>query len=226
MERLARATAGIGDPARRNTVVAATIQGEREMPTLIVVGAQWGDEGKGKIVDLLTDRADLVVRYAGGNNAGHTIIIGGEKFVLHLIPSGILHAEEALLPRRRHGARPRGLPRRGRAPDRARREDRHAAEDRPRDAPDHAVPQDDRPREREAARQAQDRHDRPRHRAGLRRQDRADRHPRRRPDGPGGLPRQAGAQHRREELPLQGDLRDRHAQGGRRSTSATWSSAS
>jgi adenylosuccinate synthase len=64
------------------------------MPTLIVVGAQWGDEGKGKIVDLLTDRADLVVRYAGGNNAGHTIIVGGEKFVLHLIPSGILHAKK------------------------------------------------------------------------------------------------------------------------------------
>src|SRR5512134_333247 len=64
------------------------------MPTLIVVGAQWGDEGKGKIVDLLTDRADLVVRYAGGNNAGHTIIVGGEKFVLHLIPSGILHPKK------------------------------------------------------------------------------------------------------------------------------------
>jgi adenylosuccinate synthase len=64
------------------------------MATLIVVGAQWGDEGKGKVVDLLTDRADIVVRYAGGNNAGHTIITGGEKFILHLIPSGILHAKK------------------------------------------------------------------------------------------------------------------------------------
>jgi adenylosuccinate synthase len=55
------------------------------------VGTQWGDEGKGKIVDLLTRRAQLVVRYQGGNNAGHTLVVGGEKFIFHLIPSGILH---------------------------------------------------------------------------------------------------------------------------------------
>ena len=61
------------------------------MPNLIVLGTQWGDEGKGKIVDLLTDRADVIVRYQGGHNAGHTIVMDGEKFVLHLIPSGILH---------------------------------------------------------------------------------------------------------------------------------------
>jgi len=60
------------------------------MPNTILVGAQWGDEGKGKIIDFLTDEADLVVRSQGGNNAGHTIVIGGEKYVLHLIPSGIL----------------------------------------------------------------------------------------------------------------------------------------
>ena len=183
------------------------------MPTLIVVGAQWGDEGKGKIVDLLTDRADLVVRYAGGNNAGHTIIIGGEKFVLHLIPSGILHAKKRCFLGGGMVLDPEAFLAEVEKLDRARREDRHAAEDRPRDAPDHALPQDDRPREREAARQAQDRHDRPRHRPGLRRQGRAHRHPRRRPARPRGLPRQAGAQHRREELPLQGDLRDRHAEG-------------
>ena len=59
--------------------------------TLVVVGAQWGDEGKGKIVDMLTEDADMVVRYQGGNNAGHTVYIGGEKVVFHLIPSGILH---------------------------------------------------------------------------------------------------------------------------------------
>ncbi len=58
---------------------------------LCVVGMQWGDEGKGKIVDFLTDRFDVVVRYQGGGNAGHTVVIGPEKFVLHLIPSGILH---------------------------------------------------------------------------------------------------------------------------------------
>lgn len=59
--------------------------------TTCVVGVQWGDEGKGKIVDLLSHRADMVVRFQGGGNAGHTVVVGGEKFVLHLIPSGILH---------------------------------------------------------------------------------------------------------------------------------------
>jgi len=62
------------------------------MPNTIIVGAQWGDEGKGKIVDFLTDQADVVVRPQGGNNAGHTVISGGVKYVLHLIPSGILWA--------------------------------------------------------------------------------------------------------------------------------------
>jgi adenylosuccinate synthase len=61
------------------------------MQTLAIVGAQWGDEGKGKITDLLGEKCDLVVRYQGGNNAGHTIIVGEKKIVLHLIPSGILH---------------------------------------------------------------------------------------------------------------------------------------
>lgn len=61
------------------------------MPALVVVGAQWGDEGKGKIVDLYTPYSDLVVRFAGGANAGHTLVVGGEKVILHLIPSGILH---------------------------------------------------------------------------------------------------------------------------------------
>ena len=61
---------------------------------VVVLGTQWGDEGKGKIVDLLTDRADVIVRYQGGHNAGHTIVSSGEKFVLHLIPSGILHPDK------------------------------------------------------------------------------------------------------------------------------------
>ena len=61
------------------------------MPVLVVVGAQWGDEGKGKIIDLLTERADIVARYQGGHNAGHTVVVGKEEFILHLIPSGILH---------------------------------------------------------------------------------------------------------------------------------------
>jgi adenylosuccinate synthase len=62
------------------------------MSTIIILGAQWGDEGKGKLVDLLADRFDFIVRYQGGNNAGHTILIGDRKFVLRLIPSGILRA--------------------------------------------------------------------------------------------------------------------------------------
>ena len=60
------------------------------MANTILVGAQWGDEGKGKIIDVLAERSDLVVRSAGGNNAGHTVFIGRQKFVLHLVPSGIL----------------------------------------------------------------------------------------------------------------------------------------
>ena len=59
----------------------------------VVLGAQWGDEGKGKIVDLLTDDARVVVRFQGGNNAGHTLVVDGQKTVLHLIPSGILRKE-------------------------------------------------------------------------------------------------------------------------------------
>ena len=61
------------------------------MPGLVIVGAQWGDEGKGKVVDLLAEQADLVVRFQGGNNAGHTIVRGGETFKFHLVPSGILY---------------------------------------------------------------------------------------------------------------------------------------
>ncbi|CAG0969559.1 adenylosuccinate synthase [Geobacteraceae bacterium] len=61
------------------------------MANVVVVGAQWGDEGKGKVVDIYTEHADDVVRYQGGNNAGHTLVVDGEKTILHLIPSGILH---------------------------------------------------------------------------------------------------------------------------------------
>lgn len=63
------------------------------MSTLVVVGTQWGDEGKGKIVDLLTSRADVVVRFQGGSNAGHTLKVAGEQIIVHLIPSGILYPE-------------------------------------------------------------------------------------------------------------------------------------
>src|ERR671916_447365 len=61
------------------------------MPGTVIVGAQWGDEGKGKVVDLLAERAGVVIRFQGGNNAGHTIVRDGEVFKFHLIPSGILY---------------------------------------------------------------------------------------------------------------------------------------
>ena len=63
------------------------------MAATVVLGLQWGDEGKGKIVDLLTGDADVVVRYQGGANAGHTVVVGDEKYKLHHIPSGILYPD-------------------------------------------------------------------------------------------------------------------------------------
>ena len=61
------------------------------MPASVIVGLQWGDEGKGKAVDLLSEQVDMVVRFQGGDNAGHTVIVGDEVFKLHLVPSGVLH---------------------------------------------------------------------------------------------------------------------------------------
>ena len=60
---------------------------------VVIVGAQWGDEGKGKLIDLLTQHAKAVIRFQGGHNAGHTIVVSGEKNVLHLLPSGILQSQ-------------------------------------------------------------------------------------------------------------------------------------
>ncbi len=65
------------------------------MPAIVIVGAQWGDEGKGKIVDIFTERADMVVRYGGGPNAGHTLVVGDEKLVVRLVPSGVLRKDVA-----------------------------------------------------------------------------------------------------------------------------------
>src|SRR4051812_26460469 len=67
------------------------------MANTILVGAQWGDEGKGKIIDVLTEEADIVVRTQGGNNAGHTVFIAGQKYVLHLVPSGILRKKKTCI---------------------------------------------------------------------------------------------------------------------------------
>lgn len=67
------------------------------MSAVVLIGAQWGDEGKGKVTDFLAQQADLVVRYQGGNNAGHTVVVGDQEFKLHLIPSGILYPEKLCL---------------------------------------------------------------------------------------------------------------------------------
>jgi adenylosuccinate synthase len=64
------------------------------MPNIVVIGAQWGDEGKGRIVDLISEKVDIIVRYQGGHNAGHTIVIGDEKVILHHLPSGILRQDK------------------------------------------------------------------------------------------------------------------------------------
>jgi len=61
------------------------------MPAIVLVGAQWGDEGKGKATDLLGDQVQYVVRYQGGNNAGHTVVIGDQSYALHVLPSGVLN---------------------------------------------------------------------------------------------------------------------------------------
>ena len=84
------------------------------MPTVVIVGAQWGDEGKGKIVDFCTEYADVVVRYAGGPNAGHTLVVGDDKLIVRLDPERHPAAEHALRARPGHGHRSRGARRRDR----------------------------------------------------------------------------------------------------------------
>ncbi|HCL81027.1 MAG TPA: adenylosuccinate synthase [Nitrospiraceae bacterium] len=76
----------------------AEIQAQKQSATgLVIVGSQWGDEGKGKIVDVLSERVDLVVRYQGGNNAGHTVVVGEKKFKLHTLPSGVVRGKRSLV---------------------------------------------------------------------------------------------------------------------------------
>ena len=67
------------------------------MKNVVIIGTQWGDEGKGKLVDILAEKADSVVRFQGGNNAGHTIIVDGKKFVSHLVPSGVLQKKKCFI---------------------------------------------------------------------------------------------------------------------------------
>ena len=84
--------AGAAAAPRRGPHRRVRPPGNTYMANTILVGAQWGDEGKGKIIDVLTEKADVVVRSAGGNNAGHTVFVGPQKYVLHLVPSGILRS--------------------------------------------------------------------------------------------------------------------------------------
>ena len=78
------------------------------MANVVVVGAQWGDEGKGKIVDWLSEQADIVVRFQGGHNAGHTLVINGETYKLALLPSGVLRPSKLCGDRQRRGVRSAG----------------------------------------------------------------------------------------------------------------------
>src|ERR1700749_3963902 len=80
----------VSAPNPANTILVENITVVSQPRSAVILGAQWGDEGKGKIVDVLSERFSVVARYAGGHNAGHTVIIGGQKFILQLIPCGIL----------------------------------------------------------------------------------------------------------------------------------------
>ena len=109
------------------------------MPATVVVGTQWGDEGKGKLTDLLAAEMDYVVRYQGGHNAGHRIVVDGEAFALQLVPSGVLYGRTTPVHRQRRGGRPGGAPGRDRRAERAGRGHLPAGRERRR-PPDHAVP--------------------------------------------------------------------------------------
>src|SRR5207245_1682912 len=76
-------------PCRRSSPRSNCVSSR--MPATVIIGTQWGDEGKGKVVDLLAASADVVVRFHGGNNAGHTLVVNGEKTILNLVPAGVLH---------------------------------------------------------------------------------------------------------------------------------------
>ena len=115
------------------------LEGAGGMPAIVVVGAQWGDEGKGKATDLLGDRVDYVVRYQGGNNAGHTVVIGDESYALHLLPSGVLSPQVVPVIGNGVVVDPEVLLAGDRRPPATRRVLRPAADLRER-PPDHAVP--------------------------------------------------------------------------------------
>ena len=152
------------------------------MSVTAVVGAQWGDEGKGRVVDYLAADADLVIRYGGGNNAGHTVVNPHGHFKLHLIPSGIFSPRTRNLLGNGVVINPPALVDRARRARGGRHRLREPADQRPR-APGHAVSRPARPARGARAGRRQARHDLARDRARVRRQGRAARDPDRRPDG-------------------------------------------
>ena len=146
------------------------------MPAIVIVGAQWGDEGKGKATDLLGGRVDYVVKFNGGNNAGHTVVVGGEKYALHLLPSGILTPASSRSSATASSSTSRCCSRRSTASRPAASTSRKLRRQRQRalvitrtTAPSTRSPS--------ASSASADRHHRPRHRPGVRRQDQPRRHP-------------------------------------------------
>ena len=181
-ELVRRWTRVADDRARDRRTRSRQLQ-EAAMSVVIVVGAQWGDEGKGKVVDLFTERADVVVRYGGGANAGHTLVIDGKKLVTHLVPSGVCHPGKSCVLGDGMVIDPHTLLEEiarvpGARPARARR-----AADRARRARDPAVPQAARRAARGSRREARqgDRHHPARHRPGVRGEGRAQGRARARP---------------------------------------------
>ena len=166
---------------------------------IAVLGAQWGDEGKGKIVDLLTPNFSIVARYQGGHNAGHTVYANGRKFVLRLLPSGILHDGITCVIGNGVVVDPQALFAEIDELERAGHRDRRPPAHQRQGAPHPAVSPRAGSAERGAPRRAQDRHDLARHRPGLRGQDRAPRRARRRPREPGVARRGRPAQRRRAQ---------------------------
>jgi hypothetical protein len=158
---------------------------------VVVIGAQWGDEGKGKIVDLLTQEIGAVVRFQGGHNAGHTLVIAGKKTVLHLIPSGILRDDALCLIGNGVVLHPGALQKEIAELEGNGVSVRSRLRISPGTPLDHAVPHRARSGAREGRGRQGHRHHRARHRPGLRRQGRASRHPRRRPQVPEGTGREA-----------------------------------
>ena len=135
--------------------------------SVVVIGAQWGDEGKGKIVDLLTEEIGAVVRFQGGHNAGHTLVINGKKTVLHLIPSGILREDALCLIGNGVVISPAALIKEIGELETAGVGSAQPPEDQPGRAADHAVPHRPGPGARKGRRRQGHRHHRPRHRPGL-----------------------------------------------------------